>query len=80
MLVRRSERQQAKKLRRMTQQNPEEVLIWALMAAGRTISPDMADKLVEEGIVSTKNVVIFYKNRINIIASQRARNKNRSSY
>ena len=33
------------------------------MAAGGNISPDVADKLVEERIMSTKNVIIFDKNR-----------------
>ena len=45
----------------------------ALMAAGGQIPNDMADRLVEEGIASTKNMIIFDKDRIVIIANRRAR-------
>ena len=40
----------------------------------------MADKLVEKGISSTKNMIIFNMNRIHIIASRCARNENGNSY
>ena len=62
-----------KRERRTAQQDPEEVLMQALMAAGGQIPNDMADRLVEEGIASTKNMIIFDKDRIVIIANRRAR-------
>ena len=53
-IVRISARQRARNQRkRMVQQDPEEVLMRALMAAGGNIDPKMADHLVEEGIAST---------------------------
>lgn len=47
----------------MAQQDPDEVLMLAIVAAGGNISPNIADKLAEEGIVSTKKMIIFDKNR-----------------
>ena len=55
MLVRCSARQRARKERQMAQWNPEEVFMREFMAAGGEIPPDMADKLVEEGIASAKH-------------------------
>ena len=63
MLVRSSTRQRARNLRRMAKQDPDEVLMLAIVAAGGNISPNIADKLAEEGIVSTKKMIIFDKNR-----------------
>ena len=51
------------------------------MAAGRNIDPNVADKLAEEGIASTQNMIIFDKDHMDIISSQPARNnENRNSY